>query len=410
MGFSQFKLSTYLEKSLKTHAFKEPTPIQTKVIPLVLESRDIIAKAQTGSGKTASFVLPILQKFIEGDYKGKPKIRTLVITPTRELALQVADTFKLFSTKLEKKPKIVTTIGGVEISKQLDALHKGCDILVATSGRFLDILSKKQITLEHLEFFVLDEADKMLDQGFADQLDDILEALPKNRQNLLFSATYPQRIETLVSTITNNPIKVTIEDESETVENITQRAILVNQEKRNPLLKELLKINSWKKVLVFVATNRGADNLANKFIKYGFNAESFHGHLDQDERNYTLEDFKDKKINILFSSDISARGLHIDDIECVINYDLPRSPNDYIHRIGRTARAGKSGEAISFITKENFEHFKLIEKRSNIKLTKEKIEGFEFTGTPVSNKKGKAPVKGKRKSKKDKLREQQAKD
>ncbi|MEA3352743.1 MAG: DEAD/DEAH box helicase, partial [Campylobacterota bacterium] len=308
MGFSQFKLSTLLEEGLKKNGFKEPTPIQTKVIPLVLESRDIIAKAQTGSGKSASFVLPILQTWIEGEYKGKAKIRTLVITPTRELALQVADTFKLFSTKLEKKPKIVTTIGGIEISKQLDALHKGCDILVATSGRFLDILSKKQITLEHLKFFVLDEADKMLDQGFAEQLDTVLEALPKNRQNLLFSATYPQRIETLVSKITNKPIQVTIEDESQTVEKINQRAIKVNKENRNPLLRELLKTNSWEKVLVFVSTNKAADNLANKFIKYGFNAESFHGHLDQDERNYTLEDFKNKDINILFSSDIAARG------------------------------------------------------------------------------------------------------
>lgn len=409
MGFSQFKFSPFLEEGLKKQGLVEPTSIQQKVIPLVLESRDIIAKAQTGSGKTAGFVLPILQHWLSNPCKGKAKIKTLVLAPTRELALQVADTFKLLCCKLETKPKVITVIGGVEISSQLYDLQKGCDILVATSGRFLDIISKKQITLKHLEFFVLDEADKMLDQGFAQQLDDVLEVLPKTRQNLLFSATYPDRIEELVSRITNDPVKVTVEEESETVENINQRAILVDQEKRNPLLKHLLKTNTWEKVLVFVATNRGADNLANKFIKYGFNAESFHGRLDQNERNYTLEDFKDKKINILFSSDIAARGLHIDDIECVINYDLPRSPNDYIHRIGRTARAGKRGEAVSFITKENFEHFKLIEKRARIKLEKEKIDGFEFTGTPVSNKKGKAPVKGKRKSKKDKLREEQNK-
>lgn len=411
MGFSQFQFSPLLEKGIEKQGFTKPTQIQQKVIPLVLESKDIIALAQTGSGKTASFVLPILQHFfnesISKPNKVKAKIKTLVLAPTRELALQVSDTFKNFSTNFKSKPKVVTIIGGVQISTQLETLQKGCDILVATSGRFLDVFSKKQITLEYLDFFVLDEADKMLDLGFAKELDEILKVLPKNRQNLLFSATYPEKIENLVSKITNDPIKVNISLENKIVENINQRAIVVNKEKRNPLLRKLLQTNSWKKVLVFVATNKAADNLANKFIKYGFSAESFHGDLDQDERNYTLEDFKSNKIDILFSSDISARGLHIDDIQCVINYDLPRSPNDYIHRIGRTARAGKCGDAISFITQENFEHFNLIEKRSNIKLQKEQIKGFEFTGKLLSQKKGKPPVKGKRKSKKDKLREQQ---
>jgi len=364
-----------------------------------------MAKAQTGSGKTASFVLPILQKWFDSSYTGKAKIRTLVLTPTRELTLQVADSFKTFSSNFSKKPRVISVIGGEEIGAQLHDLQKGCDILVATPGRLLDILRKKQISLSSLEFFVLDEADKMLDLGFANELDLVLENLSKNRRNLFFSATYPQKILEVVSKITDDVVQINIEDETPIVENITQRAILVNQEKRNPLLRELLKTNNFKQVLVFVSNNRAADNLAVKFRKYGFNAESFHGNLDQDERVLTLEDFKNKKIELLFSSDISARGLHIEDISCVINYELPRSPNDYIHRIGRTARAGKSGTAISFITLENFEHFKLIEKRSKIKLEKEQIEGFEFVGTVVKPKGG-APVKGKRKSKKDKLREQ----
>ncbi len=408
MGFTHFNLAQPIQKALTKNNFNTPTPIQNKVIPLVLKSQDVIAKAQTGSGKTASFVLPILQHWLDSAYTGKAKIRTLVLTPTRELTLQVAESFKVFSENFSKKPRVITTIGGEDIGTQLHYLQKGCDILVATPGRFLDILSKKQISLSPLEFFVLDEADKMLDLGFENELDLILENLPKDRQNLFFSATYSQKILEIVSKISDDVVQVNIEDETPIVENITQRAILVNQEKRNPLLQHLLKTNSFKQVLVFVANNRTADNLAVKFRKYGFNAESFHGNLDQQERVFTLEDFKNKKIDILFSSDIAARGLDIEDISCVINYDLPRSPNDYIHRIGRTARAGKSGTAISFITLENFEHFKLIEKRSKTRLEKEQIEGFEFVGTPIKQK-GKTPIKGKRKSKKDKLREQIAK-
>jgi len=409
MEFSRFDLSSEIEKAITQQKFITPTKIQEKVIPLVLDSKNIMAQSQTGSGKTASFVLPILQKWLDASYKGKAKIRTLVLTPTRELTLQVANSFKVFSNNLEKKPKVISTIGGEEISSQLYDLQQGCDILVATPGRLLDILRKKQINLELLEFFVLDEADKMLDLGFEKELDLVLESLPKNRQNLFFSATYPPKILEIASKISRDIVRINIEDELPIVQNINQRAILVNQEKRNPLLKHLLKTNKFKQVLVFMANNRASDNLANKFKKYGFNAESFNGSLEQDERVFTLEDFKNKKIDILFCSDIAARGLHIEDVSCVINYDLPRSPNDYIHRIGRTARAGKSGTAISFITLENFEHFRLIEKRSDISLDKEEIKGFEFIGQPVAKQKGQAPVKGKRKSKKDKLREQQNK-
>ncbi len=261
------------------------------------------------------------------------------------------------------------------------------------------------MNLSKLEYFVLDEADKMLDLGFSEELDTILKELPLERQNLLFSATYPEKMLKIASKITSNPVEVTIEEEKQTVENINQRAIHVNQENRRVLLRELLKTNKWKLVLVFMATKRAADNIAQKFRKYGYDAESFHGNLEQEERKYTLEDFKNKKINILFATDIAARGLDIDDIDCVVNYDLPRSPADYIHRIGRTARAGKTGTAISFVTFESEEHFKLIEKRSEIKLELEQIKGFELTGSAPRKEKGKEPVKGKRKSKKDKLRE-----
>jgi superfamily II DNA/RNA helicase len=282
--------------------------------------------------------------------------------------------------------------------------------VVATSGRFLDVLSKKQMNLSHIEYLILDEADKMLNLGFSEELDLILEAIPKKRQNLLFSATYPQKMLDIAVKITQDPIEVTLENEAPTVEKIHQRVIEVNPENRGPLLRYLMKKEKWKSILVFMSNKRATDNIAEKFRKRGYLAESFHGDLTQEERNYTLEQFKKKKIQVLFATDLVSRGLDIDDISCVINYDLPRSPADYIHRIGRTGRAGKSGLAITFIGHEEQDHFKLIEKRSNIKLEREQIPSFELKGDAPLKEKGKAPVKGKRKSKKDKLREQALRD
>uniref|UniRef100_UPI0040480AC4 DEAD/DEAH box helicase n=1 Tax=Aliarcobacter sp. TaxID=2321116 RepID=UPI0040480AC4 len=410
MPFSKLISSNEIIKSLKENDYKKPTLIQEKVIPLVLEKKDIMAKAQTGSGKTASFVLPILQLWANKNYEGKAKIKALVLTPTRELALQVTKAFELFSQNLAKKPKLVSIIGGQSIGDQLLEIQKGCDIVVATTGRLLDILEKKQLNLSNLEFFVLDEADKMLDFGFEEELELLLKQIPKERQNLLFSATYPPKVQNIISKITTNAVEVFIENETPTVQNINQRAIEVNKENRSPLLRNLIQNNTWEQILVFMANKRSCDNIAAKFRKYGLNAESFHGDLIQDERNETLQDFKEKKIKILFATDIAARGLHIDDISCVVNFDLPRASADYIHRIGRTGRAGRCGTAISFIGLEDFEHFSLIEKRCDIKLEKEQIEGFELIGNPEKKEKGTEPIKGKRKSKKDKLREQALKD
>ena len=404
MSFANFALSTELLEALDSNNYKESTPIQKKVIPLILDQKDILAKAQTGSGKTASFVLPLLEIWQKKEKRKKPKISILILTPTRELTLQVSKTIEVFSKDLSEKPKVVSVIGGESIGDQLLEIQKGCDVVVATSGRLLDIMSKKQIDLSFIEHFVVDEADKMLDLGFALELDMILDALPKKRQNLLFSATYPLKMKQIASKITDCAIKVEIE-EKPTVNNITQRVIKVNKENKSPLLQHLIRTNNWNQVLVFMASKRASDNLANKFRKYGFLAESFHGDLDQIDRNYTLDAFKDNSIKILFATDIASRGLHIDDISCVINYDLPRSADDYVHRIGRTGRAGKKGTAISFIGYEDMDHFKLIEKRAEISLEKEEVEGFELTGKPLEKTKGKAPIKGKRKSKKDKLRE-----
>ena len=411
MTFDIFDLSLELKKSLEKNNYKTPTPIQNEVIPLVKTKKDIMAQAKTGSGKTASFVIPILEdlKDKKTSKKEKAKIKVLVLAPTRELTLQIADTFLNFSEYFAHKPSVVSLIGGEKIGEQLLKIQKGCDIVVATAGRLIDIIGKKQIDLSNLEYFVLDEADKMLDLGFVDELDEILKTIPNQRQNLMFSATYPQKVIDIVSKISKNAIKVQIEESSTNVEQITQRAIFVNKVDRSELLRVLIKQNKFKSILVFVGTKRAADNISNKFRKKGFKADSFHGDLTQEERVYTLDDFKNKDIQILFSTDIAARGLHIDDIDCVVNFDLPRSSEDYIHRIGRTARAGKTGVAISFLDNENLEHFKLIEKRYKLNIPKEQIEGFDFTLIKSTKEKGKAPVKGKRKSKKDKLREQNTK-
>jgi len=410
MPFSKLQLSSPIQHALQQNNYIKPTPIQEKVIPLVLEKNDVMAKAQTGSGKSASFVLPILELWSQNIPEGKAKIKVLVLTPTRELTLQVAEYFSTFGNYLARKPKVVSIIGGESIGDQLYAIQQGCDIVVATSGRLLDVLSKKQMNLSKLEYFVLDEADKMLNLGFSEELDLILEAIPSQRQNLLFSATYPQKMLDIASKITQNPVEVSFENEAPVVEKIVQRVIEVNPENRGPLLRHLMKKAKWKSILVFMANKRATDNIAEKFRKRGYLAESFHGDLTQEDRNYTLEQFKAKKIQILFATDLVSRGLDIDDISCIVNYDLPRSPADYIHRIGRTGRAGKSGLAVTFIGHEEQDHFRLIEKRSNIKLEREQVKGYELKGDTPIKEKGKAPVKGKRKSKKDKLREQALKD
>lgn len=410
MPFSTLKISTQFQKILKEKKFLEPTPIQDKVIPLVLEGKDVVAQAQTGSGKSASFVLPLLQLWSQTrDNAKKGKIKILVLTPTRELSLQVSAVFEEFSKDFTLKPQIVSFIGGESIGDQLYQVQQGCDILVATSGRFLDVLKKKQMNLSHLKYLVLDEADKMLNLDFTEELDLVLESLPEKRQNLLFSATYPIKMLDLVSKIMTNPVRVTIEN-APIVESIKQRVIEVNRDKRGPLLRHLLKENKWRLVLVFMANKRATDNIAQKFRKYGVNAASFNADLEQNVRNETLQAFKEGKVNVLFATDIAGRGLDIDDVNCVVNYDLPRSPADYIHRIGRTARAGKSGEALSFIDHETQAHFKLIEKRSDIKLPRESIEGFVLVGEALKKEKGSAPIKGKGKSKKDKLREKLSKE
>ena len=305
---------------------------------------------------------------------------------------------------------MISLIGGENIQDQIRGLRMGVDVVVATPGRLLDIIKRSEIRLVELEHLIIDEADKMLDLGFKEELNALLEKLPKTRQNLLFSATFPPKVVALSEKFVENPEKVIVESGLNVVEAIEQRVIQVNREKRRSLLLKLLKEEPWDQTMVFVVSKRSARNLAEKLKRDGIKAIGFHGDLDQSERLSVLKQFRKKEHQVLIATDIAARGIDIEKLSCVINYDLPRSPRDYTHRIGRTGRAGESGVAYSFVDHETEAHFRIIEKRYGKRLTREQIEGFELTGEAPERKAGPAPVKGKGKSKKDKLREQAAKE
>ncbi len=404
-AFKRLGLSGQILLAIRKYAFTTPTPIQDKAIPQILKGDDLLVEAQTGSGKTACFAWLILQQISERKREGKKIVSALILTPTRELALQVTETLVNFGVFLTNRVSVLTVIGGESIEQQTQTLKSGVDIVVATPGRLLDLLDQKLLSLRHLNFFVLDEADKILDLGFAAELDSILQNVPGVRQNLFFSATYPEKVLEIVKRISKNPLPVKIDDVTPTVETIFQRVIEVNKEKRGMLLRHLIKEEKWSDGLVFVASKVAAHNLCGKLKKAGVRAGALHGDLSQPERNKALADFKRRKIDFLVATDVAARGIDIEKLSVVINYDLPRSPADYIHRIGRTGRAGETGLAVSFIDHEDQEHFKLIEKRAQIKLEREEVAGFELTGEAPEKVRGALPVKGKRKSKKDRARE-----
>ncbi len=411
MSFESLGLPEYLLKTLLAEAYAAPTPIQTLAIPRVLEGVDVIGVAQTGTGKTAAFALPIIMQLNdespsagnESLTKGAPQV--LAIAPTRELALQVAAAFKTYAKLSPRKIRVVSVIGGEDLENQISALRRGIEVVVATPGRLLDLIERDQLRLSNVKTLVLDEADKLLDLGFADELDSLLTKLPNTRQNLLFSATFSPKVEGLSARFLIDPVRVAVEGEEPTVEKISQRVFEVDADARRGLLQHLLSTENWNQVLVFVATKVKARNLAHKLVQAGFSAADFHGDLEQDERIEALNGFKRQTYKILVATDVAARGIDIDKLSCVVNFDLPRSPNDYVHRIGRTGRAGELGVAISFIDHDSAPHFELIEKRAGIELEREEIEGFELKGDAPRRHRGGAPVKGKRPSKKDRLRE-----
>jgi ATP-dependent RNA helicase RhlE len=404
MPFSSLNLPEYLRKSIEEQDFRKPTAVQQKVIPLISEGKDLMVEAQTGTGKTAAYAWPLIAQ-MNSNIPEEDKIEVLTLVPTRELALQVCSCFKEFSKLGPRKLKTLSIIGGESVEMQIDALENGIDIAVATPGRLLDLLHQGHIDLSSIKVLILDEADKLFNIEFTEQIELLLQQIPARRQNLLFSATLPAKVLDHSGKLITDPERITIpNDDSEQVL-IEERVILVDRHKRRALLEHLIHKEQWDHCIVFVARKRAAYNLGHKLHKAGFSVDSLHGDLDQESRIEVLNDFKNKDFSILITTDLAARGIDIKKLSVVVNYDLPRSPLDYKHRIGRTGRAGETGKAISFIDHSSEAHFKIIEKKVGFKLPRETITGFEISTEPELIVKGQAPVKGKRKSKKDKLRE-----
>jgi ATP-dependent RNA helicase RhlE len=409
MSFATLSLSDHLLKAIDRLGYSAPTPIQTQAIPLVLEGLDLMVEAKTGTGKTAAFALPLIQKLSERPAKSNPKnISVLVLVPTRELALQVTTVFDDLAKFSARNLRCLAVLGGQDIEAQVRALQRGVDVLISTPGRLLQLISMGELSLAELDVLVLDEADKLLDLSFSEELQLLLKEMPSQRQSLLFSATLPPKILALGKNILKSPLRVGLESVELTVDSIEQRVFEVPRDRRRALLTHLILTEVWTDAMVFVASKRAARNLADKLQRDGISVDAFHGDLSQQDRVEVLEDFMTGKFKILVTTDIGARGLDIQKLSMVVNYDLPRSAMNYVHRVGRTGRAGQAGKAISFIDFEDREHFRLIEKRARIKLTREQVLGFELLGEAPVKVKGSAPVKGKGKSKKDKLREQAA--
>lgn len=402
--FEALGLSPRLAQAAATRGLEAPTPVQAAAIPPVLQQRDLRASARTGSGKTAAYVLPLLQRFASAEIVTPRRVRVLVLVPTRELAVQVADTFAGLAPGLARPPRLISVFGGVSINPQMMALRGGADVVVATPGRLLDLVHHNAVSLSRIDTLVLDEADRLLDKGFADELGLVMRLLPARRQTLLFSATFPDAVKALVDTHLNDPVAIDVPDTPLAVPPIRQRALRVDAARRTALLAHLIRTEGWSRVLVFVATRNACENLADKLHGRGIRTAAFHGDLSQGARTQLLEDFKAGAGQVVVCTDLAARGLHIDDLAAVVNYDLPRSAVDHVHRIGRTGRAGADGVAVSFITADAEAHFRLIEKRQSQRVPREDVAGFEPTDVPTEAA-ATGGVKGRRKSKKDKLRE-----
>lgn len=368
MSFSTLGLSASLLKAIAEQQYNKPYPVQEKAIPALLAGKDLLGISKTGSGKTAAYVLPALELCQRKMEKKDRHVRVLVMVPTRELAIQVNEEFAKFSAHLLTKVKTMAVYGGVSINPQMMSLH-GTDVLIATPGRLLDLVDSKAVHLSQVEMLVLDEADKMLNLGFKDEMNRVFALLPAKRQNALFSATTSDDIADMQKYLLHQPVQITIAEEEVNIDSIEQLAYNVTPERKGPLLRYLIKEENMQQVLVFTSAVRTADNLTGKLIKNGIHAASLHGHLSQSARIKTLERFKAGELRVLVASDLASRGIDIQQLPIVINYELPRSPKDYIHRIGRTGRAGASGKAISLICPEDQHHFGVIQKKMGKKVT-----------------------------------------
>ncbi len=392
--FASFSFSSKIFSAIQAAGYKEPTDVQEESIPAILEGKDVLARAETGSGKTAAFVLPLLEGIIRRNIKlssimskkgqntdnrhfnKKNVVDIVVLVPTRELAIQIREEFERFSEGVEPRIKCLSVYGGVKINPQMLALRGGADVLISTPGRLLDLERNNAILLHQVRTLVVDEVDRLMKGDFQEEIEAIFKLMPSKRQNLMFTATFPPSIRKLVRKIMNEPEIINVDDLYDDVD-INQRVITVNYDKKNDLLAHLLKENDWKQVLVFCSAKRSCDNLVKKLEKRDITAVAMHGNLQQNARARALADFKAGKTRVLIATDVAGRGIDIGQLPCVINYELPRSPNDYTHRIGRTGRAGEQGTAISLISHNEYQHFTVIEKRVGIRLEREQIKGLE---------------------------------
>lgn len=379
MPFSSLGLSPALLKKIAEKNYTQPYPIQLEAIPAILKRRDIMGIARTGSGKTVSYVLPILMNLHGNTVTKNRHVNVLVLVPTRELAIQVSEVFLLFSSGLPERIKTMAVFGGVSINPQMMGLQ-GVNILVATPGRLLELVESKAVYLSDIETLVLDEADKMLNLGFREEMNRIFKLLPGKRQNLLFSATLNDDITNINQIILRNPLIIKTEEEEDYFEKIQQLGYFVTEEKKGPLLRYLIKSKNMKQVLVFTSSVYKADNVADKLRKNGINASAIHSKKSQGARNEALGKFKSGELCVLVATDLISRGIDIQFLPFVINYELPRSPKDYIHRIGRTGRAESSGEALSFVSPEDQHHFKIIQKKMGKPVTMIDSEQLELRG------------------------------
>jgi len=379
MSFTTLGLSKSLLDILSRKNFTKATPIQQAAIPAILNGKDVLGIASTGSGKTAGFVLPLLMNLQTERVTKNRHVSVLVLVPTRELAAQVLEVFQTFGSGLSKPVKSMAVYGGVSINPQMIGLQ-GVNILVATPGRLLELVQSKAVHLSGIKTLVLDEADKMLNLGFKEEMNRIFALLPKKRQNLLFSATLSDDIESINQFLLHDPLVIKIAAETNTIGLINQVAYFVQEEKKGPLLRYLIKNNSWQQILVFTSSAFKADAVADKLIKNGLDAEAIHSKKSQWARSESLRQFKSGDIGVLVTTDLLARGIDIEFLPCVINYELPRSPKDYIHRIGRTGRAESPGDAISFITPDDEHHFKIIQKKMGKWVERIETENLNLTG------------------------------
>lgn len=363
MSFKSLGLPESILDSLEAQKFGKPFPIQEKAIPAILEGKDILGIAKTGSGKTASYTLPILTLLQKHNLSEKDRNAVvLIVVPTRELAVQVGDVFNLFSLGLKNPVRTISVFGGVSINPQMKSMY-GVNVLIATPGRLLELVDSKAVHLGKVKTLILDEADKMLNLGFKDEMNRILGLLPKKRQNLLFSATLSDDVNAINQLILDEPLVIKIEENEDNLDLIEQVGYFVSDEKKGPLLRHLIKENEFKQVLVFTSSTYKADNVAEKLRKHGIDAQAIHSKRSQGARTEGLRRFKAGQLPVIVATDLLARGIDIEFLPCVVNYELPRSPKDFVHRIGRTGRAENPGKAITFVSEEDKHHFRVIQKK-----------------------------------------------